>query len=571
VPRIAKLPGHVANQIAAGEVVARPASVVKELIENALDAGATTIRVDVEKGGVGLVRVVDDGCGMEREDALLALERHATSKLRTADELRSIATLGFRGEALPSIASVSQFVLRTRTAGGDEGVEVSTSGGEEPRAVPSGGATGTTIEVSDLFYNVPARRKFLRALATESAHVTDAVRQTALANPAVQFELWKDGRLFKRWLRAASNEERARDVLEDQVTIVVSGEHGPLHVEAYLCAPERARSGAAGLTIVVNRRPVQDRAIARAVALAYGDRIERGTFPVGVVLIELPMDLCDVNVHPQKTEVRFAHPRAVSDAVYAAVQSAMPQKVQDGAAVPERAPTGPDRGRGVWPSARSDRALDAWSWGASAREPERAFALDLAPARAELPAREPTHDAAPRLTLLAELDGIVVAADERMVWFLDRHRLAARVIELRAKAELARGSLAAQQLLFPVRLEVAEREQQAVDAHADALARLGFELRSTGPRTVTVHGLPRVWAHGSPEQLARLAIAHVDRDESELVRAASKIAARADRGAGDAATLLTTWRAAHAGSDARDLPEVLEQVSLTSLHVRLDR
>src|SRR5262245_35757305 len=196
--RVRQLPDRLANQIAAGEVVARPASVGKELIENAVDAGSGTIVVEVEAGGVALVRVVDDGCGIHPEDVSLALERHATSKIDSVDDLRAIITLGFRGEALPSIASVSRFRLRTRRAEDDAGIEAEVEGGGAPRVGPCASAPGTTVEVADLFYNVPARRKFLRALATEAAHVSEVVKCAALANHEVQFELSRDGRLVRR-------------------------------------------------------------------------------------------------------------------------------------------------------------------------------------------------------------------------------------------------------------------------------------------------------------------------------------------------------------------------------------
>ena len=314
--KVRVLPDDLANQIAAGEVVERPASVVKELVENALDAHARRVRVDIEGGGVGLVRVSDDGDGMHRADAELSIVRHATSKIQSIDDLRVIQSFGFRGEALPSIASVSRFSLRTRTRDDIEGTLVKVEGGGTAEVSPCGVAVGTSVEVRDLFFNVPARRKFLRAVSTESAHVTDVVESAALCRPDVTFVLARDGRVGREWLRAESREERARDVFDDEPLALCAGERGPMAVEAFLSRPERARAGATRLLFFVNGRPVKDRTLARMVANAYGSVLDAGRYPVGVVHIDLPPDFVDVNVHPQKAEVRFADGKAIQDALY---------------------------------------------------------------------------------------------------------------------------------------------------------------------------------------------------------------------------------------------------------------
>lgn len=314
--KVRVLPDDLANQIAAGEVVERPASVVKELVENALDAHARRVRVDIEGGGVTLVRVSDDGDGMPRTDAELAIVRHATSKIQSIDDLRTIQSFGFRGEALPSIASVSRFSLRTRTRDDVEGTLVRIEGGAAAEVLPCGVAVGTSVEVRELFFNVPARRKFLRAVSTESAHVTDVVESAALCRPDVTFVLSRDGRVAREWLRAESREERARDVFDDEPLALCGGERGPLLVEAFLSPPEKARNGAARLLFFVNGRPVKDRLLARAVANAYGSVLESGRYPIGVVHLDLPPDFVDVNVHPQKAEVRFADSKAIQDALY---------------------------------------------------------------------------------------------------------------------------------------------------------------------------------------------------------------------------------------------------------------
>jgi DNA mismatch repair protein MutL len=584
-PRVQRLPEHVANQIAAGEVVARPASVVKELVENALDAGARTVVVAIEGGGVSLVRVVDDGAGMDGEDARAALERHATSKLRSADDLRTLRTLGFRGEALPSIASVSRFTLRTRTAKEDEGTELTVDGNGEVQTRPCGTPVGTTIEVRELFFNVPARRKFLRALATESAHVGDALRETAFAHPGVQFELWRDGRLHKRWLRESGTEARARDILGAEVTLRVAETRGPLSIEAYLSPPERVRSGATGLTILVNRRPVQDRAIARAVATAYGDRIERGKYPLGVVMLELPTEDCDVNVHPQKSEVRFSEPRAVCDAVFGSVQRALAEATTTtrsvsplGSGAPARhASHGFPRAQPAASWARATEtasvreASEAWTW---TRPSERApHTTGPVPSTAAHPAREeprPHHETKPSaLTFLTAIDGVLVARDARYVLFIDRHAARARVTEHRAATSLARGALDSKPLLFPCPIELNGDLVANLEAHQDELERLGFELHVTGPRTVAVHAVAAVWSSASAEALVRSAAELATTLTSEHGRRAF-LAKASDLAAGAAQevaaqTLLDAWYESLAETTPRDAAETRHHVPLSEL------
>lgn len=321
--RIRRLTSELANQIAAGEVVERPASVVKELVENALDANATRIVVDIEIGGTTLVRVCDDGDGMSPEDAVLCLERHATSKIERFADLSDLGTFGFRGEALPSIASVSRFTLITRPRNSNEGIKVSVAGGETPLVLPIGTAVGTTIEVRDLFFNVPARRKFLKATATESAHVSDVLLGMALARHDVTFVLTRDSRLVREHLRVESRADRARSLLTGEQLVSCRGERGPVRIEALLAPPERARAGASGLSILVNGRPVRDRQLLRAISQAYGSVLEGGRYPLGVVWIDVPPSTVDVNVHPQKAEVRFQDSRALFDAVTRELHSSL--------------------------------------------------------------------------------------------------------------------------------------------------------------------------------------------------------------------------------------------------------
>jgi DNA mismatch repair protein MutL len=329
--KIKVLPDSLANKIAAGEVVERPSSVAKELLENSLDAGARRINIEVEAGGKRLIRVVDDGEGMTRDDAIIAFERHATSKLRTADDLESIITLGFRGEALPSIASVSRLFLRTKTERDVEGTEVEFNGGKLVAVRDIAWPGGAEIEVKDLFFNIPARRKFLKSDATESVHITNLVQHYALANPQVSFLLVSNGRDAIRVEPARSLRERAYQVLGGSLVeklVEVNAESNGLRIEGFVSNPQEQRSSRDAQYLFVNRRFVRDQLIGRALTEAYRSMMPSGTHPAVVLFIGAPSTEVDVNVHPAKTEVRFLHEGEVlafiRDAVAGALRSAQP-------------------------------------------------------------------------------------------------------------------------------------------------------------------------------------------------------------------------------------------------------
>src|SRR5262245_23333566 len=329
--KIKVLPDSLANKIAAGEVVERPSSVVKELLENALDAGARAINIEVESGGKQLIRVLDDGEGMTRDDAIVAFERHATSKLRSADDLEAITTLGFRGEALPSIASVSRLFLRTKTASDTEGTEVEFNGGKLIAVRDIAWPGGAEVEVRDLFFNLPARRKFLKSDATESFHITNLVQHYALANPQLSFLLVNNGRDVIRVVPARSLKERAYQVLGGGLLdklVEVNNEANGLQVTGFVSNPQEQRSSRDAQYLFINRRFVRDQLIGRALTEAYRSMMPSGTYPAAVLFIEaLPTEV-DVNVHPAKTEVRFLHEGVVlafiRDAVTQALRSTQP-------------------------------------------------------------------------------------------------------------------------------------------------------------------------------------------------------------------------------------------------------
>jgi DNA mismatch repair protein MutL len=524
--RIQTLPTDLANQIAAGEVVERPASVVKELVENALDAGATRVKVELERGGVTLIRVADDGAGMDEEDAVLALQRHATSKIRAKDDLFTLTTFGFRGEALPSIASVSKLRLSTRARGAREGVEVLLEGGGTARPRPTGAAEGTSVEVRDLFFNVPARRKFLKSTGTEAAHVSEALLLSALARPDVSFFLVRDGRTAREWLRAASRRERAAQAFDASERLeACSGGAGPMQVEAHLAPPERARAGAAGLHLLVNGRPVRDRALARAVAQAYGSVLEPGRYPVGVVYIEVPAAEVDVNVHPQKAEVRFADARALFDAVTRELHAGLARAFSLPTLGTSRAWMGGRGARGPVASPFGD-VLAASPFGALAVEDGQdpwKLALPLEPAPSSL--AESTGLAAgttadpilfdgagfyASLEFLAQVRGtFLVCGGSDGLYILDQHAAAERVTFNRLRKAFASRSIATQRLLIPEVIELLPTEIATLEERASDVAGLGIEVRAVGSSAVAVHAVPALLSRARPERILRDLVAEL--------------------------------------------------------------
>ena len=322
MPRIKILPENLSNKIAAGEVVERPASVVKELVENALDAEATRIIIEVEKGGQSLIRVSDNGVGMHHDDAILAIERYATSKISSDDDLFSIRTLGFRGEALPSIAAVSRFKLITRDHTTDTGTEVTVDGGKIKNIAEIGAPEGTLISVKQLFYNTPARQKFLKTVGTEMSHIADIVARIALGHPEVQFRLIHNDKVVKNWPLVSQHLDRVVDVLgkdaRHDLHPIETSRNG-VSISGWISSPRLTRRTSRGLYIFVNGRFVRDRSIQHGIFQGYAQRLVKGQFPIAAVFIKVPFDQVDVNVHPTKNEVRFVNPHQVHEAVKGAI------------------------------------------------------------------------------------------------------------------------------------------------------------------------------------------------------------------------------------------------------------
>jgi DNA mismatch repair protein MutL len=447
----------------------------------------------VEQGGTTLVRVSDDGEGMPKDDAEACLERHATSKIARLEDLMAIGTFGFRGEALPSIASVSRLLLRTRARGESEALELLVEGGARSPARPAGGAPGTTIEVRDLFFNVPARRKFLKATATESAHIGDVLLGAALSRPDVTFVLTRDGRLVREYLRAGSRAERARNTLAGEKLAECVGQRGAVHIEAMLAPPERARAGATGLSLLVNGRHVRDRLIARAVAQAYGSVLEAGRYPVGVVWIDVPPDIVDVNVHPQKAEVRFADARHIFDAITRELHGTLARAFGLPALGPDAHPWHRPPMRMELPPLRTLEHPAAAAVTAIAELPQT-----------NLFAPEPKARYA-ELRFVGQVHGTYLLCEgDDALYVIDQHAAAERVtFDRLRRARAARESVAMQRLLVAEVVEVTPSEVALLEENAAEIALLGVEARAVGDAAVAVHGVPALLARAEPGRIVR--------------------------------------------------------------------
>jgi DNA mismatch repair protein MutL len=506
--RIARLSPDLANQIAAGEVVERPASIVKELVENAIDAGARRLRIHIELGGKKQVRVEDDGDGMEPDDARLAIERHATSKIRRADDLAAIRTLGFRGEALPSIASVSHFVLRTRARGEASGTEIRVNGGAVASMIEVGAAEGTAVEVNDVFYNLPARRKFLKSDAAESTQVSRVVTQLAIAYPEVGFMLTSASRTVLQCPPAASPRDRLYQVYGDRCDLIdVRKEAAGLRLTGFIAALAGQGPTRGPQNVFVNRRIVKDRTIAHAIIDAYSVASIKERSPEVHLFLEMAPDMVDVNVHPTKAEVRFREQSTVHEVVRRALSealgaSAIPQLqlrpesagytpvasplpgVLDGGIYPNRWIPNAIRPEPDGPNPAEDAAIAGIS-GLSAEGIRAAPGPIGAAARAD-------HAAAirPMIPLGQFRDTFIIAVDDEGVAIVDQHVAHERVLFERVMEKLTTGRLESQRLLVPMVFDLAPAAHDALIGRAGELERLGFELEAFGAAAVKVTAVP---------------------------------------------------------------------------------
>jgi DNA mismatch repair protein MutL len=501
------LPSQLIDQIAAGEVVERPASVVKELVENSLDAGARAIAVDIEGGGASLIRVVDDGAGIARDELALALSRHATSKIATLEDLESLKSMGFRGEALPSIASVSRMTLTARVAGAEHAWQIGCSGGElgEPR--PAARALGTTVEVRDLFFNTPARRKFQRSEKTELAHVDAVLRNLALSRFDVEFRLTSNGRTVFALPPAVG-----RDGQEQRVAAICGDEflrHARYFERAiegaalrgWLAAPAFSRSQADMQFTFVNGRFVRDKLLRHAVRLGYQDVLFQARQPAYVLYVALDPRRVDVNAHPAKTEIRFRDSKLVHDFVFRTTETALASTLEAAADVASAAPVHGS----TLVAAAPPKAYPAQSH----------LALGPAAVREYVPLSERLHRRSPTLAedqsplpplgyALAQLAGIYVLAQNAAgLIIVDMHAAHERITYEKLKTALATQGLQARRLLVPVTFEVSAREADLVEQFADQLAAVGLDIVRRGPRHVAVAAVPLLLDAGDIEPLVR--------------------------------------------------------------------
>jgi len=517
---IRELPSDLISQIAAGEVVERPASVVRELLDNALDAGARSVTVRLMAGGVRAVVVEDDGSGIAPSELALALRRHTTSKIASLDDLEQVSTMGFRGEALAAIASVSSLSLTSRSAEQSTGHRLDAHSGE---LTPAARGTGTTVEVRELFFNTPARRKFLKTDATELAHCTEALRRQALARPDVSFALWHDGRLVQQW-REAAPEQRLRDVLGTEFIAgsrVLASEIGPITLHGRVGLPDAARARADLQYVFVNGRFVRDRLIAHAVRAAYEDVLHGQRQPVYALFLRIHPTLVDVNVHPTKIEVRFRDGRALHQAVLSAVEAALAMPRDIGS--PAAAATGFESWR---PSSSDQTGLGLQAaMRLEASEPLAPWPTEPMPTRTS-ESSPGTHDPQdtdwPLGRALAQLGGAYVLAENaRGLVIVDMHAAHERVVYERLKAQGDLRGMQAQPLLIPVTFVATPAEIAAAVAGEQALRELGLDVAPLSAQTLVVRSRPAALPEADLTELTRAVLADLmQTDSSRVVRRA---------------------------------------------------
>jgi DNA mismatch repair protein MutL len=534
---IRELPDELISQIAAGEVVERPASVVRELVDNALDAGATQVTVRLLAGGVRLISVEDDGCGIGRDELALALRRHATSKIGSLADLEAVGTMGFRGEALAAIASVSDLTLLSRTAGQPSAFMLHAGSGE---LRPAARAIGTTVEVKELFFSTPARRKFLKSDATELAHCIEAVRRHALARPDVGFAIWHEGKLVEQW-RPATREQRladvlGREVLEQSVTIEYAA--GTVRVWGRAGVPDAARARADQQFAYVNGRFVRDKVVSHAARSAYEDVLHGQRQPVYAIYLEIDPARVDVNVHPTKIEVRFRDSREVHQAVRHAIENALAAPRAGSAVEPASLLGGTLSGEprvqeAAWPgrdwsqpAMRFNEPTPQWREDMAALWQSPSPAANPSQPQPNWPAASPTLPGGewPLGRAIAQLQGVYILAENRDgLVIVDMHAAHERIVYERLKRQLDDDGAAAasQPLLIPATFAASPQEIATAEASAPTLAELGLEITPFGAKSLAVRAVPSSLAQGDAVELARAVLAELaQHDASTVVRRA---------------------------------------------------
>jgi len=524
--RIQQMPNQLINQIAAGEVVERPASVVKELLENSIDAASSKIDIDIEQGGTKLIRIRDNGTGIHKDDLALALSRHATSKIRNLDDLEHIQSLGFRGEALPSIASISRMSITSRQ-GDNEGFKVQGQDEQSAQLSPAAHSEGTTIEVRDLFFNVPARRKFLRTEKTEFNHLEDVVKRIALSHFNIGITLNHNQRVIKQW-RAADN----RDEMEQRIAEVcgkafieqsqfMEFEAAGLKMYGWIALPSFSRSQADMQFFFVNGRIIRDKLVTHAVRQAYQDVLYHGRHPAYVLYLELDPALVDVNAHPTKHEVRFRESRMVHDFLFRGIHKALadvrPADVSGSLGDPNLVPAS-YAVQGVFsqstkPSVHSMSGVQ--NYGSAPRQSSMALQVEEQiqayanlsrglPAHGVQPVAQGDADVPPLGFAVAQLHGVfILSQTAKGMVVVDMHAAHERITYERLKQAMEQGTLASQPLLVPIGMNLSEKEASLAEEQAELFSELGFELDRTSPESIRIRQIPVILARADAESLVR--------------------------------------------------------------------
>ena len=554
--RISVLSEDIANKIAAGEVVERPAAVVKELIENALDAECTRITVEAKSGGKQLIRITDNGYGMEREDAVLAFNRHATSKIHGIDDLSHIGTFGFRGEALPSIASVAKVELTTNTPDGVAGTKIRIEGGKVNGVEDTGRGAGTTISVSHLFFNVPARRKFLRGADTEQRHIANAITTAALAYPEVSFTFNSDGREVLALPSVTNTHARARAVIGDTLMnqmVPVTFEDNFIQVNGFISRPDAARIARTNQNLFINLRPINSRMLNHAVYEGYGSLLPKDRYPFTILYITINLDQVDVNVHPTKREVRFSNDSFVYERMMRAVRLALQSSdvvPEFSAATAPMAAVSPARAQGAADVSSISSTSDDGSvkprsqidlFNALKRAPEASEAWEYRPGTqpagtdsdgeddrargAHGDASDDGEQAAGLISLWQLHNTYIFAQIKGGLVIIDQHAAHERVLYDRALDTMKNSTGASQQLLFPITLDLAVSQFNLVREQTELFNRLGFNLKLFGGQTVVIDAVPSLARQESGDTLFQQVLDELSNQQASHFNPEERIAA----------------------------------------------
>jgi DNA mismatch repair protein MutL len=499
--KIRTLPDHVSQVIAAGEVIERPASVVKELMENAIDAGSSEITVELKAGGLQLIRVVDSGEGIDREDVPLAFQRYATSKIRRAEDLYAIHTLGFRGEALPSISQVSKMTLQTKTRSSLSGTKVVCEGGQIISISDTGCPIGTEVEVKHLFYNIPVKRKFLKSIRSELRSALNHFLRLSLSHPAISFKFVHDGRTLHEHVKTESPLVRIEAILGREIyrhLRPLGFDEGEIRLSGFASLPSFSKRNAESIYFYVNERFIKDRMIYKAVLDAYRHILPGNEFPAAILFISLPPSAVDVNVHPTKAEVKFKDPDRLYQAVFAAIRMALEENPSR---LEEMTPGGTGRGevfqRRVQPSFFGQETSSTPSFLISGREEEMLLVQDVGGIPWKAEKRRP-------YTILGQIQGTYILCEgKESLIFIDQHAAHERILFEKFKNEYENRSVISEKLLLPILLELSVEESYILESAGEALKEIGFEIEPAGEKLFAIRSIPSFIEQRDPKEIVR--------------------------------------------------------------------